>query len=78
MIRKLLTFALTHRIATLILVAVLIGCGVWSWMNLQKEAYPDIGDTQVVVITLYPGQAPEDVEQQVTMPLERALNGVPG
>lgn len=77
MIRKLLTFALTHRIATLILVAVLIGCGVWSWMNLQKEAYPDIGDTQVVVITLYPGQAPEDVEQQVTMPLERALNGVP-
>jgi cobalt-zinc-cadmium resistance protein CzcA len=77
MIRKLLTFALTHRVATLILVAVLIGCGVWSWLNLQKEAYPDIGDTQVVVITQYPGQAPEDVEQQVTMPLERALNGVP-
>ena len=77
MIRKLLTFALTHRVATMILVAVLIGCGVWSWMNLQKEAYPDIGDTQVVVITQYPGQAPEDVEQQVTMPLERALNGVP-
>jgi len=77
MIRKLLTFALTHRIATMILVAVLIGAGVLSWMNLQKEAYPDIGDTQAVVITLYPGQAPEDVEQQVTMPLERALNGVP-
>ena len=58
MIRKLLTFALTHRIATMILVAVLIGAGVLSWMNLQKEAYPDIGDTQAVVITLYPGQAP--------------------
>lgn len=77
MIHRLLTFALTHRVATMILVAVLIGCGVWSWLNLQKEAYPDIGDTQVVVITQYPGQAAADVEQQVTMPLERALNGVP-
>ncbi len=77
MIRKLLGFALSQRLTTItIVVAVIIG-GTWSWIQLKKDAYPDIGDTQVEVITTYPGQAAQDVEQQVTLPLERALNGVP-
>jgi heavy metal efflux system protein len=52
--------------------------GVWAFCQLKVEAYPDISDLQVTVITLQPGQAPEEVEQQVTVPIERALNSVPG
>ena len=77
MIRKLLGFALNQRLATLSLVLIIILIGAWSWETLKKEAYPDIGDTQVTVITLFPGRAAEEVEQQVTLPIERALNAVP-
>ena len=55
----------------------IVGLGAWSWIELKKEAYPDVGDTQVVVITTFAGRAAEEVEQQVTIPLERALNAVP-
>jgi len=77
MIRKLLASALNQRLATLSLVVAIIAIGAWSWQTLKKEAYPDIGDTQVTVITLFPGRAAEEVEQQVTLPIERALNAVP-
>ncbi len=77
MIRNLLGFALNQRYATLASVFVVIVLGIWSWINLEKEAYPDVGDTQVTVITLFPGRAAEEVEQQVTLPIERALNAVP-
>lgn len=77
MIRKLLGFSLDQRMATLLLVLASIALGVWSWINLKKTAYPDVGDTQVEVITIYPGRAAEEVEQQVTLPLEKALNSVP-
>jgi len=77
MIRKLLGFALNQRMATLALVVCLIGLGIWSWINLKKTAYPDVGDTSVKIITIFPGRAATEVEQQVTLPLERALNGVP-
>ena len=77
MIRKLLGFSLNQRLATIAIVFCCVAVGIWSWLELKKEAYPDVGDTQVEVITTYPGQAAQDVEQQVTLPLERALNGVP-
>ena len=77
MIRKLLGFSLNQRLATIAIVICFIAAGIWSWIELKKEAYPDVGDTEVEVITTYPGQAAQDVEQQVTLPLERALNGVP-
>ena len=77
MIRFFLNFALNQRLGTLALAAVIVCLGVWSWIQLKKEAYPDIGDTQVTVITEFPGRAAEEVEQQVTIPVERALNGVP-
>ncbi len=54
-----------------------VAAGVWSWVEIKKEAYPDVGDTQVTVITVFPGRAAEEVEQQVTLPIERALNAVP-
>src|SRR5262245_27894800 len=77
MIAKLLRFAMQQRFMTIVMALALIGLGVWSFLQLKIEAYPDISDTQVVVITLYPGRAAEEVEQQVTVPLERALNSTP-
>jgi cobalt-zinc-cadmium resistance protein CzcA len=52
--------------------------GGYSWTQLAVEAYPDIADVSSQVITLAPGLAAEEVEQQVTIPLERELNGTPG
>jgi cobalt-zinc-cadmium resistance protein CzcA len=77
MIAKLLRFALQQRFIMIALSFGLIALGVFSFQQLKVEAYPDISDTQAVVITLYPGRAAEEVEQQITVPIERALNGVP-
>ncbi len=77
MIAKLLRAALHQRFVMIVLSLGLIALGIWSFQQLKVEAYPDISDTQTVVITLYPGRAAEEVEQQITVPIERALNGAP-
>ncbi|MFN7985471.1 MAG: CusA/CzcA family heavy metal efflux RND transporter [Vicinamibacterales bacterium] len=77
MIAQLLRLALRQRFLALLLGLVLIGTGIWAFEQLSIEAYPDISDTQVVVVTLYPGHAAEEIEQQVSVPIERALNSVP-
>jgi cobalt-zinc-cadmium resistance protein CzcA len=77
MVRLLLRFALQQRLLFVALGLALVGVGVYVFTNLRIEAYPDISDTQAVVISLYPGHAAEEVEQQVTVPIERALNNVP-
>ena len=77
MIGRLLRFALEQRFITIVLAIALIGVGIYSFRQLKVEAYPDISDTQVVVITTMPGQAAEEMEQQVTIPIERAMNSVP-
>src|SRR5919202_2675016 len=77
MIAKLLRFALHQRFVMIAISLGLIALGLWSYQQLKVEAYPDISDTQTVVITLYPGRAAEEVEQQVTIPIERALNSTP-
>src|SRR3989442_6719567 len=77
MVAKLLRLALRRRFLAVFLGMVLIGLGAWAFTQLSIEAYPDISDTQVVVITLYPGHAAEEMEQQVSVPIERALNAVP-
>src|SRR5512137_1909850 len=77
MLAGLLGLALRHRIPVLVAVLAMAGAGVWAFKQLKLEAYPDLSDTGVVVITLYPGFAAEEVEQQVTVPIERALNNTP-
>lgn len=62
-------------VALFLLLGVL---GYYSWTALSIEAYPDIADVTSQVITQYAGHASEEVEEQVTIPLERALNGIPG
>src|SRR5260370_27736395 len=77
MIGQLLRHALQQRFVTVVLGLMLIGLGIYSFRQLKIEAYPDISDTQVVVITVFPGHAAEEMEQQVTVPIERVLNSVP-
>ena len=77
MIAQLLRFALKQRFITVLMGLTLIGVGLWAFLQLKIEAYPDISDTQVVVISTFPGHAAEEIEQQVTVPIERSLNSVP-
>ncbi|MBY0506490.1 MAG: CusA/CzcA family heavy metal efflux RND transporter [Bryobacteraceae bacterium] len=77
MIAQLLRYALRQRFITLLAGLTLIAAGWWAFAQLKIEAYPDISDTQVVVVTQFPGRAAEEVEQQVTVPIERALNSAP-
>jgi cobalt-zinc-cadmium resistance protein CzcA len=77
MIGRLLRFALQQRFLTISLTIAMIGTGVYCFRQLKVEAYPDISDTQVVVITTSPGHAAEEMEQQITIPIERALNSTP-
>jgi len=76
MIRYLVDFALRSRIMILSLTLLLFVWGAVSFHNLPIEAYPDVADTYVQVITQWPGHAAEELEQQITVPLEVELNGV--
>lgn len=77
MIDWILRSALSRRIITICLGLLISLFGTWAWIKLQKEAYPDVGDTQVTVITEFPGRAAKEVESQITIPLERVLSSVP-
>src|SRR5258705_3371524 len=69
--------ALHYPWVVLILAAGLMGFGVWSFEQQSIDAYPDISAQMVQVITVYPGRAPEEVERQVTIPVEIAMRNVP-
>src|SRR4029077_4761230 len=77
MLARVLDFALNYRAVVISAVIAMAAAGIWSFTQLKLEAYPDISDPGVVVITLYPGFAAEEVEKQVTVPIERALNNTP-
>ena len=76
MIRSLIDFALRNRLLVLGGALVLFAWGIVSFHNLPIEAYPDVADTYTQIITQWPGHAAEEVEQQITVPLEVELNGV--
>jgi heavy metal efflux system protein len=78
MIRKLVDFALESRFLVLALGILLFAWGVVSFHRLPVEAYPDVANNYVDVIAQWPGITAEQVEQQVTIPLETAVNGIPG
>ncbi len=77
MIRRIVSVSLHQPLVVLLAVVLFIGGGLVAFRNLPVEAFPDVTDTQVTVITLFPGRAAEEVERQVTMPLEVALSGIP-
>jgi cobalt-zinc-cadmium resistance protein CzcA len=74
---RLLELALARRGVVVASALIVVVGGVWAFRQLKLEAYPDISDPGVVVITPFPGFAAEEVEQQVTVPIERALNNTP-
>jgi cobalt-zinc-cadmium resistance protein CzcA len=77
MIRALVDFALNNRFVVLATALLLLGWGAISFHNLPVEAYPDIGDNYVTVITQWAGRSAEEVEQQVTIPIEIQMAGMP-
>src|SRR6202451_2618224 len=77
MIRRVVDFALTNRLLVLGLALILFAGGIVSFKGLPIEAYPDVADNYVEVITQWPGISAEQMEQQVTIPLEVAMNGIP-
>jgi len=77
MIKRLVQFALDQPFFLILLVALFVAGGVAAFKALPVEAFPDVTDTQVQVISLFPGRAAEEVEKQVTIPVEIELSGIP-
>src|SRR5215471_19076927 len=77
MIRRIVDFALNNRFLMLSAAVLLVIWGMISFRDLPVEAYPDVASNYVEIITQWPGRAAEEVEQQVTIPLEIAVNGIP-
>src|SRR5271165_4368971 len=77
MIRGLVEFALNNRFLILTATILLLIWGGISFHNLPVEAYPDVANNYVTIITQWPGRAAEEVEQQVSIPIEIVMNGIP-
>src|SRR5882762_5229959 len=77
MIKRIVSFALHQPLFLVLMLLLFIAGGITAFKTLPIEAFPDVSDIQVAVITLFPGHAPEEVEKQVTIPLEIALSGLP-
>src|SRR5687768_9367775 len=78
MIARIIEFSIRNKFLVLLLTGILIGLGVWGTYNIRLDAIPDLSDVQVIVVTEYPGQNPQVVDDQVTYPLTTALLSVPG
>jgi cobalt-zinc-cadmium resistance protein CzcA len=78
MIDSFVSICLRHRISVIVVALLLAGFGIYAWETLSVEAYPELGDVAAQVTTQMPGLAAEEVEQQITIPLEREINGTPG
>ena len=77
MIRAVVDFSLDNRFMVLLGAILLLVWGAISFANLPIEAYPDVANNYVNIITQWPGRAAEEVEQQVTIPIEIVMNGIP-
>ena len=78
MFARIVQASLRNRAAVLLFTVVVVIAGFAAFRGLTIEAFPDPTDTQVTVITIFPGQPTEEVERQIGLPIERALNGTPG
>jgi len=77
MIAKLVSFSLRQPFVIVVAALALMVWGAWSFRNLPIDAYPDLAPPHVEVITQWPGHAPEEIERQITIPVEIELNGIP-
>ena len=77
MISKIIDFCLKNKLIVIFSSVLLVGWGIASFLKIPIEAFPDVTDTTVQIITKYPGKASEEVEKQITLPIEIELNGLP-
>ena len=77
MISKIITFCLQQRLLVIGGAVVLAVLGIFSFEKLPVQAFPDVQNVFVQVVTQYPGQAPEEVEKQISLPIEKEMNGLP-
>lgn len=77
MLSRLISFSIKQRLFVLVMVGALLVTGIRAFIELPIEAFPDVQDVQVQIITQVIGQAPEEVERSVTIPIEREMSGVP-
>jgi len=77
MIGAFVDYALNNRFIVVVVAVLLLACGAIAFHSLPVEAYPDVANNYVQVITQWPGHAAEEIEQQVTIPVEIQMNGIP-
>ena len=77
MLNRIIEASVNNKFMTVLLTALLIGAGAYAMFKTPLDAIPDLSDVQVIILTEYPGQAPQVVEDQVTYPLTTAMLGVP-
>jgi cobalt-zinc-cadmium resistance protein CzcA len=77
-VERVVSFAIAQKVFTIGMALVLLSFGLYAYRQVPVEAFPDPDDVHVQVITLYPGQAAEEIEAVVTRPAEQQLNGTPG
>ena len=78
MIKQVVSFSQHQPLLVIFALLIFVGSGILAFLNLPIEAFPDVSDLQVTVVALFPGRAAEEVEQQVTLPIEVALSGCLG
>src|SRR5450432_329465 len=78
MVHRLIAWAVQNRLVVILVTIAIAAVGFYSFLNINVEAYPDPAPAIVEVIAQYPGASAEEVERQVTIPLEIALAGMPG
>lgn len=75
-IKNIIYFSLKHRYFVFCMTAVLVAIGVWSYSNTPIETFPDVTNTQIIIIAQWPGRSAEEVEKLITIPIETVLNSV--
>ncbi len=78
MIEKIIAFSLRQRTLILIVLALIVGVGIYSFLSLPIDAFPDVTNIQVEVVATAPGLSPLEIEKFVTYPVEMAMRGLPG
>jgi len=75
-IRNIVGFSLKNKFFTFFMVGVLVIAGVFSFLNTPIEAFPDVTNTQIIIVTQWPGRSAEEIERFVTRPIEVSMNSV--
>src|SRR5882724_5651627 len=75
-IKRIIHFSLKHRYFVFFMTAVLVVLGIWSYSNTPIETFPDVTNTQIIIIAQWPGRSAEEVEKFITIPIETVLNSV--